>query len=192
MTEQSHAITVSHPPAAILRVANPILRFLLRTPVMGAARKQLMVVSFNGRKTGRQYTIPLSAHRIDNDLYALTPAPWQRNFRDGAAAGLPRREDDDHARRTHPRPFGRRRSLPTLLRVLWRQGRTADDRTEIPRSADTRTRRVHRGDRTRPPGRYPVDSRRVAVGARPAGQFTTGAVDQSWSRSPSTRLTNLA
>ena len=81
-----YAITVSHPPAAILRVANPILRFLLRTPVMGAARKQLMVVSFNGRKTGRQYTIPLSAHRVDNDLYALTAAPWQRNFRDGAAA----------------------------------------------------------------------------------------------------------
>jgi hypothetical protein len=63
MIEQSHAITVSHPPAAILRVVNPILRFLLRTPVMGAARKQLLAVSFNGRKTWRQYTIPLSAHR---------------------------------------------------------------------------------------------------------------------------------
>jgi hypothetical protein len=86
MTEQSPAITVSHPPAAILRVVNPILRFLLRTPVMGGARKELMVVSFNGRKTGRQYTIPLSAHRIDNDLYALTGAPWKQNFRDGAAA----------------------------------------------------------------------------------------------------------
>jgi hypothetical protein len=86
MTEPSHAVTVSHPPAAILRVVNPILRFLLRTPVMGGARKHLMVVSFTGRKSGRQYTIPLGAHRIDNDLYALTAAPWQRNFRDGAVA----------------------------------------------------------------------------------------------------------
>lgn len=86
MTEQSHAVTVSHPPAAVLRVANPILRLLLRTPLMGAARKQLMVVSFNGRKTGRQYSIPLSAHQVDNDLYALTGAPWKQNFRDGAAA----------------------------------------------------------------------------------------------------------
>jgi hypothetical protein len=41
LTERSHAITVSHPPAAILRVVNPILRFLPHTPVMGAARKQL-------------------------------------------------------------------------------------------------------------------------------------------------------
>jgi hypothetical protein len=85
MTEQSHAITVSHPPAAVLRAVNPILRFLLRSPVLGPARKQLMVVSFTGRKTGRQYTFPLSAHRIGNDLYALTAAPWQQNFRDGAA-----------------------------------------------------------------------------------------------------------
>lgn len=86
MTEQPHAITVSHPPDAVLRAVNPILRVLLRTPVMGPARKQLMVLSFNGRKTGRQYSIPVSAHRIDNDLYALTGAPWKQNFRDGAAA----------------------------------------------------------------------------------------------------------
>jgi hypothetical protein len=86
MTEQSPAVTVSHPPDALLRAVNPIMRFLLRTPVAGPAREQMMVVSFNGRKTGRRYSIPLSAHRIDNDLYAITPARWKLNFRDGAAA----------------------------------------------------------------------------------------------------------
>lgn len=39
---------------------------------MGPARKHLMVVSFSGRKTGRQYSIPLSAHWIDDILFALT------------------------------------------------------------------------------------------------------------------------
>jgi hypothetical protein len=86
MTEQSPAVTVSHPPAAILRAVNPIMRFLLRTPLSGAARKQMMVVSFNGRKTGRRFSIPLSAHQIDNDLYAMTSAPWKHNFREGATA----------------------------------------------------------------------------------------------------------
>lgn len=86
MTEQSHAIDVGHPPAALLRVVNPILGALLRTPLAGPARKQLMVLSFTGRKTGRQFSIPLSAHLIDNDLYALTGAPWKQNFRGGAAA----------------------------------------------------------------------------------------------------------
>jgi hypothetical protein len=76
LTERSHAITVSHPPAALLRIVNPILRFLLHTPVMGAARKQLMVVTFNGRKTGRQSTIPLSAHRP-----ALVCRPTRKGIR---------------------------------------------------------------------------------------------------------------
>jgi hypothetical protein len=62
------------------------LGFLLRTPLAGPARKQLMVVSFTGRKTGRPYTIPVSAHVIDNELYALTGAPWKQNFRGGAPA----------------------------------------------------------------------------------------------------------
>jgi hypothetical protein len=86
MTEQSHAIDVGHPPSAVLRVVNPVLSFLLRTPLAGPARKQLMVLSFNGRKTGRPYSIPLSAHVIDHQLYALTDKPWKQNFRDGAAA----------------------------------------------------------------------------------------------------------
>jgi hypothetical protein len=45
-----------------------------------------MVLSFTGRKTGRPYSIPLSAHLIDHDLYALTGGPWKQNFRGGAPA----------------------------------------------------------------------------------------------------------
>jgi hypothetical protein len=86
MTEESYAIDVGHPPSALLRLVNPALRFLLGTPLAGPARKQLMVLSFTGRKTGRPYSIPLSAHLIDHDLYALTGAPWKQNFRDGAPA----------------------------------------------------------------------------------------------------------
>jgi hypothetical protein len=84
MAEQSHAIDAGHPPSALLRVVNPMLRFLLRTPLAGPARKQLMVLSFTGRKTGRSFSIPLSAHVIGGDLYALTGAGWKQNFRDGA------------------------------------------------------------------------------------------------------------
>ena len=88
MTEQPPAVTVSHPPQAVLRVVNPILKSLLRTPVMGAARNELMVLSFTGRKTGRRYSIPVTAHRLDNDLYALTAVGWKRNFRGGATADV--------------------------------------------------------------------------------------------------------
>jgi hypothetical protein len=86
MTEESPAVTVGHPPEALLRAVNPMLRSLLRTPLAGPLRKQLMVLSFKGRKSGRQFSIPVSAHRIDGGLYAIANAQWKHNFRDGADA----------------------------------------------------------------------------------------------------------
>ena len=43
-----------------------------------------MVLRFFGRKTGRRYDVPVVAHRLDSELYALTDAPWRNNFRGGA------------------------------------------------------------------------------------------------------------
>ncbi|OBC03456.1 hypothetical protein A5784_14695 [Mycobacterium sp. 852013-50091_SCH5140682] len=86
MTEQSFAVTPAHPSATMLRVVNPAMRLLLHTPLAGPMRNELMVVTVHGRKTGRQYAIPLSAHHVDNTLYALTEAAWKNNFRDGAPA----------------------------------------------------------------------------------------------------------
>jgi hypothetical protein len=80
-------ITKSHPPKAFLRlVVNPILARLLHTPLAGAARHQFMVVDFTGRKSGRPYSLVLSAHLIDGILYALSGANWKANFRGGAPA----------------------------------------------------------------------------------------------------------
>jgi hypothetical protein len=86
MAEQSPAVVVSHPPEAVLRAVNPALKFLLGTPLAGSARKQLMVLSFKGRKSGNPYSIPVSAHHIGDQLYALAGATWTRNFRGGADA----------------------------------------------------------------------------------------------------------
>jgi hypothetical protein len=86
MAEQSSAITISHPPAAVLRVVNPLMKTMLHTPFAGPMRSQLMVVDFTGRKSGRPYSLVLSAHHIDGVLYATTGAVWKSNFRDGATA----------------------------------------------------------------------------------------------------------
>ena len=86
MTDISPAVTVGHPPQALLRTVNPILRFGLRTPLGGPLRKHFMVLNFTGRKTGRKFSIPVSAHRIDGELYAIANAGWKHNFRDGAEA----------------------------------------------------------------------------------------------------------
>lgn len=86
MTEQIPAVTVGHPPQALLKAVNPLLRVLLRTPLAGSVRNQFMVLNFNGRKTGRPLSIPVSAHRIGDDLYAIANAPWKHNFRGGLPA----------------------------------------------------------------------------------------------------------
>lgn len=65
---------------------NPAVKFLLGTPLAGSLRRQMMVLNFTGRKSGRQYSVPVSAHRLDNVLYALASAGWTANFRDGANA----------------------------------------------------------------------------------------------------------
>jgi hypothetical protein len=88
MTESSNPITVSHPPQVLLRVMNPMLKLILHTPFAGTARHQFMVLDFNGRKSGRHFSIPLTAHVIDGILYAMTGAVWKNNFRDGATASV--------------------------------------------------------------------------------------------------------
>ena len=74
----------AHPSAVMMRVSNVVMRGLLRSPAGGPMRRQFMVLRFFGRKTGRRYDIPVVAHRLDGELYALTSAPWRNNFRDGA------------------------------------------------------------------------------------------------------------
>jgi hypothetical protein len=88
MTESSPAVTAAHPPAALLKLANPALHLFLKTPVLGGLGKGFMVLTFTGRKSGRRYSVPVSAHRIDGDLYALAGAAWRLNFRGGANADV--------------------------------------------------------------------------------------------------------
>ncbi|NTY62292.1 hypothetical protein FEG63_22390 [Mycolicibacterium sphagni] len=71
-----------------MRAVNPLMRYLLRTPLAGGLRKQFMVLSFKGRKTGREFVVPVSAHHIDGDLYALIGSVWKVNFRGGATASV--------------------------------------------------------------------------------------------------------
>jgi hypothetical protein len=80
-------VEIAHPPEALLSAVNPALRLALRTP-LGAVLKDFMVVSFTGRKSGRHFSIPVSAHHVDGQLYVMLSAGWKHNFRDGAPASV--------------------------------------------------------------------------------------------------------
>ena len=82
------AIDTAHPPELMLRVVNPALRVALRLPVLGTALKDLMIVEYTGRKSGRRFSVPVSAHHLDGDLYVILVAGWKHNFANGAPADV--------------------------------------------------------------------------------------------------------
>jgi hypothetical protein len=88
MTEQSPAVSTAHPPETLLKVMNPAVKLLLRTPLAGGLGRQMMVLNFKGRKSGRHFSVPVSAHKLDNALYALANAGWTANFTEGATADV--------------------------------------------------------------------------------------------------------
>jgi hypothetical protein len=90
-TESSKsAVRDSRPPDVVVRVANLVLRPLLRTP---AARliKPLALLEFHGRRSGQRRRIVVAWHVIDGVGFAVTPAQWRTNFIGGHPATVYRR-----------------------------------------------------------------------------------------------------
>jgi hypothetical protein len=85
MTDPNAAVVLSHPPEMVTRAMNPVLCLLLGTPA-GKALKDFMVLNVTGRKSGRHFSIPVSAHLVEGQLYALAGSLWTVNFRGGAPA----------------------------------------------------------------------------------------------------------
>jgi F420H(2)-dependent quinone reductase len=72
------------PPPLVIRLLNPILRALLRSPLHRPLSKQFMLLTVTGRKTGRIYTIPVGRHELAGTLVVYAAGSWRRNLRGGA------------------------------------------------------------------------------------------------------------
>jgi len=72
------------PPLLLVKLANPVMRRLLASPLHGAVSAQLLLLHFTGRRTGRRYTVPTGYHDLDGVLSVLTNSGWRVNFRGGA------------------------------------------------------------------------------------------------------------
>ena len=70
-------------PSAVIRVMNPIMRAVLRTP-LGRLVRPFVLLDFTGRRSGRHYRVPAGWHEADGVAFVLSPAPWRANFTDGA------------------------------------------------------------------------------------------------------------
>jgi deazaflavin-dependent oxidoreductase (nitroreductase family) len=77
-------------PEPLFAIINPVMRFLLRSPVHGLLSNSLMLITFTGRKSGKQFTTPVRYIQTDNRVRCFTAAEnqWWRNLRSGGRVSL--------------------------------------------------------------------------------------------------------
>jgi hypothetical protein len=83
----SHTATVKNPepPKWLFKhVINPTMKLILRSPLHGLLSKGLSLLTFTGRKSGRQFTTPVAYNQDkDGTVYVFTRSAWWENLRDG-------------------------------------------------------------------------------------------------------------
>lgn len=72
------------PPTSLLKVVNPVLRTLLRSPLHRVVSTGLMLLHVKGRKSGRVYVVPVGRHVYEGQLVASAGGAWRRNLVGGA------------------------------------------------------------------------------------------------------------
>jgi deazaflavin-dependent oxidoreductase (nitroreductase family) len=77
-------------PEQLFAIINPVMRFLLRSPLHFLLSNSLMLITFTGRKSGRKFTTPVRYIQTDDRVRCFTAAEnqWWRNLRSGGRVSL--------------------------------------------------------------------------------------------------------
>jgi deazaflavin-dependent oxidoreductase (nitroreductase family) len=67
--------TTSVPP-----FVNRAMKFVLGSPVHGMVSKSILLITFNGRKSGKTYTTPVSYSQQGDTVTIFTHADWWKNL----------------------------------------------------------------------------------------------------------------
>ncbi|MCA9914759.1 MAG: nitroreductase family deazaflavin-dependent oxidoreductase [Anaerolineae bacterium] len=81
---------------AFIRLQNPMMKWLLGSPLHFFTSGMFMLISFTGRKSGKTYMTPVQYKQDGNTLYVITSAEytWWKNLRGGADVKLRLRGKD--------------------------------------------------------------------------------------------------
>src|SRR5262245_14793144 len=73
----------------VLRRLNPLIAALLRSPFHRLVSRDLLLLTYVGRRSGRRRTLPLSYVTVGDRLYLCTRSSrWWRSWRPGAPVAL--------------------------------------------------------------------------------------------------------
>ncbi|MCS6872783.1 MAG: nitroreductase/quinone reductase family protein [Anaerolineae bacterium] len=70
----------------LVKLQNPMMLWLLRSPLHGLVSGRYLILSVTGRRSGKVYHVPVRYTQQGNTLYIITSAEyiWWRNLQDGA------------------------------------------------------------------------------------------------------------
>lgn len=73
-----------------IRVQNPMMKWLLKSPLHFFVSKQFMLLTVTGRKSGNPYMIPVQYAQQDQTLLIITSREykWWKNLEGGATVAL--------------------------------------------------------------------------------------------------------
>jgi hypothetical protein len=107
------------PPLAIFRIANRVVRPLLRSPLHRLLSGQIMLLAYRGRRSGQEHTIPIGYFAWDDDtVLSFSSARWWINLREGRPVRLLMR---GHWRDAVPTVAGSIEERATLLGAFARR-----------------------------------------------------------------------
>lgn len=70
------------------KLVNPLIRLILRSPLGSVWGAAPLLITYRGRKSGQEYTLPVQYTLDGNTLYIIVGMPeqktWWRNLRGGA------------------------------------------------------------------------------------------------------------
>jgi deazaflavin-dependent oxidoreductase (nitroreductase family) len=75
-------------------IVNRTMKFVLRSPMHGIVDKQILLITFTGRKSGKTYTTPVSYSQSGNQVVIFTHANWWKNLRGDVPVSLRIRGQD--------------------------------------------------------------------------------------------------
>ena len=80
--------TTSAKAPVIFPLINRLMTSLLRSPLHGIVSHTLVLLSFQGRKSGKTYTFPTGYTQQDNQVEMVSSRSWWKNLRGNARVTL--------------------------------------------------------------------------------------------------------
>jgi hypothetical protein len=70
-------------------IVNPLMRLILNSPLHGMMSAGLLLISYRGRKSGKEYTLPVQYTQDGKKIYIIPGMPEQKTWWRNLKGGLP-------------------------------------------------------------------------------------------------------